>query len=120
MIINGKASGIIDINTDKTLKLNGTIKFVIQNGEIAKIGLVEYVLKFAAIFRNPVAMISPGIFADIVNMPEGKFDKIKEFFEQHVFVKWLVIILVCILAFVLCICWLLEDTTNIDILFLLG
>ena len=32
---------------------------------------------------------------------EGKFDKIKEFFEQHVFVKWLVIILVCILAFVL-------------------
>ena len=74
--ISGKASGIIDINTDKSLKLNGNIKFKIADGTIEKIGLVEYVLKFAAIFRNPVAMISPGVFADIVNMPEGKFDKI--------------------------------------------
>ena len=74
--ISGKASGFININTDKSLKLNGNIKFKIADGTIEKIGLVEYVLKFAAIFRNPVAMISPGIFADIVNMPEGKFDKI--------------------------------------------
>ena len=74
--INGKASGIIDINTDKTLKLNGTIKFVIQNGEIAKIGLVEYAMKVASLFRNPVVMITPSVISDLVDIPEGKFDYI--------------------------------------------
>ena len=74
--INGKASGIIDINTDKTLKLNGTIKFVIQNGVIAKIGLVEYAMKVASLFRNPVVMITPSVISDLVDVPEGKFDYI--------------------------------------------
>ena len=74
--IKGKASGIIDINTNETLKLNGTIKFVIQNGEIAKIGLVEYAMKVAALFRNPVVMITPSVISDLVDVPEGKFDTI--------------------------------------------
>ena len=74
--ITGKASGFISINTDDTLKLNGSIKFKIENGTIEKIGLVEYILKFAALFRNPLTMISPAIFSDVINIPEGKFDKI--------------------------------------------
>ena len=74
--ISGKASGILDLSTDKSMKLSGTIKFRILDGTIEKIGLVEYVLKFAALFRNPVTMISPGMFADILNIPEGNFDKI--------------------------------------------
>ena len=74
--IKGKASGIVDINTDKTLKLNGSIKFVIQNGEIAKIGLVEYAMKVASLFRNPVVMITPTVISDLVDVPEGKFDTI--------------------------------------------
>jgi hypothetical protein len=74
--INGKASGIIDINTDKTLKLNGTIKFVINNGVIAKIGLVEYAMKIAALFRNPIVMVTPSVVSDLVDVPEGKFDRI--------------------------------------------
>ena len=36
----------------------------------------EYALKFAALFRNPLAMISPSSFMDLVNIPEGRFDKI--------------------------------------------
>ncbi len=74
--ISGKASGLIALNTDDSLKLNGSIKFVVKNGTIQKIGLVEYILKFAALFRNPLAMISPTIFSDMVNIPEGNFDKI--------------------------------------------
>ncbi len=74
--ISGKASGIIKLNTDDSLKLNGSIKFAIKDGTIQKIGLVEYVLKFAALFRNPFAMISPGVFTDLVNIPDGNFDKI--------------------------------------------
>lgn len=74
--INGKASGILDLNTDKSLKLNGTVKFVIQNGEIAKIGLVEYAMKAAALFRNPIVMITPSVISDLVDIPEGKFDYI--------------------------------------------
>ena len=74
--ISGKASGIIDLNTDDSLKLNGIIKFVVNNGTIQKVGLVEYVLKFAALFRNPIAMISPSTISDMVNIPEGNFDKI--------------------------------------------
>lgn len=74
--ISGKASGIIDFNTDASLALNGKIKFAVNNGTIGKIGLIEYVLKFAALFRNPIAMISPSAIMDIVNIPEGNFDTI--------------------------------------------
>lgn len=74
--ISGKASGLIELNTDDSMKLNGSIKFAIKNGTIQKIGLVEYVLKFTALFRNPLAMISPATFMDLVNVPEGKFEKI--------------------------------------------
>lgn len=74
--ITGKASGIISLNTDDSLKLNGSIKFMVKNGTIQKVGLVEYILKFAALFRNPLAMISPSTFSDLVNVPEGNFDLI--------------------------------------------
>ena len=74
--ISGKASGLIALNTDDSLKLNGTIKFIVKDGTIQKIGLIEYVLKFAAIFRNPVAMISPATLSDMVSIPEGNFDNI--------------------------------------------
>ncbi len=74
--ISGKASGLIELNTDDSLKLNGLIKFAVVDGTIQKIGLVEYVLKFASLFRNPLAMISPSTFGDLVNIPEGNFDKI--------------------------------------------
>ena len=74
--ITGKASGFLDITTDDSAKLSGTIKFIVKDGTIGKIGLVEYVLKCASILRNTVTMISPAIFADIINVPEGKFEKI--------------------------------------------
>ncbi len=75
--ITGKASGLIELNTDKTMKMNGSIKFLVNEGTIGKIGLVEYVLKIASVFRNPIAMVSPAAIMDIVNIPEGKFDKIQ-------------------------------------------
>ena len=74
--ISGKASGIISINTDDSLKLNGFIKFSVKDGTIGKVGLIEYVLKFASLFRNPLASISPSTITDLVNIPEGNFDKI--------------------------------------------
>jgi len=74
--ISGKASGIISLNTDAALKLNGDMKFIIKDGQIQKVGLVEYVLKFATLFRNPIATISPSVFSDMVNIPEGNFEKI--------------------------------------------
>ncbi len=74
--ISGKASGLIELNSDASMKLNGSIKFLVNNGTIGKIGLVEYLMKVASIFRNPVVMISPATIMDIVNIPEGKFDKI--------------------------------------------
>lgn len=74
--INGKASGIIDLNTDDSLKLNGKIVFKVNNGVIGKVGLVEYIMKVAALFRNPLTMISPTVISDLVNIPEGRFDKI--------------------------------------------
>ena len=74
--IIGKAAGFMDLYTDESMKLNGTINFDIANGTIEKIGLVEYVLRCASIFRNTVTMINPAIFADIVNVPKGNFDKI--------------------------------------------
>ncbi|UKI41327.1 MAG: hypothetical protein L6V95_15050 [Candidatus Melainabacteria bacterium] len=75
--IAGKASGLIELYTDESLRLNGTIKFLVKNGQIQKIGLVEYVMKLAALFRNPIVMISPSTFSDLVNIPEGNFDRIQ-------------------------------------------
>lgn len=74
--IAGLASGIINLNTDKDLKLNGDIKFIVKDGTIGKIGLVEYILKIASLFRNPIVMINPTTIMDIVSIPEGKFEKI--------------------------------------------
>lgn len=74
--ISGKAKGFIELNTDDSLKLNGNIKFDIQNGTIQKVGLVQYALNFATLFRNPMAMISPSTIIDLVNIPDGNFDKI--------------------------------------------
>ncbi|MCM1009714.1 MAG: AsmA-like C-terminal region-containing protein [Fusobacterium sp.] len=74
--ISGKASGLIELTSDASMKLNGSIKFLVNNGTIGKIGLVEYLMKVASIFRNPVVMISPTTIMDLVNIPEGKFDRI--------------------------------------------
>ena len=74
--ITGKASGIIDLTADKDFKLDGMMKFSINNGTIQKVGLVEYALNFVSLFRNPMAMISPSTLFDLVNIPEGRFDKI--------------------------------------------
>jgi len=74
--ISGKASALLEIYTDKNMKLNGKIQFAINNGSIAKLGLVQYILNMAAIFRNPVVMISPSTLMDIVNVPDGTFKKI--------------------------------------------
>ena len=79
--ISGKAKGFIDFNTDASLKLNGSMKFNISDGIIQKVGMVEYILKFAALFRNPLTMISPSVFSDLVNVPDGKFDNIDGKFE---------------------------------------
>lgn len=75
--ITGAASGLIELYGDETLKLNGDIKFLVNEGTIGKIGLVEYVMKIASVFRNPIVMISPATIMDIVSIPEGKFDKIE-------------------------------------------
>lgn len=74
--ISGKAKGLIELNADKSLKLNGDIKFKINNGTIGQIGYVEYILKVASLFRNPLAMISPSTVVDLVNIPDGNFDEI--------------------------------------------
>lgn len=74
--ISGKARGLIEINTDETLKLNGDIKFDIKDGTIEKVGYVEYLLKAASLFRNPLAMISPSTLSDLVTIPNGKFESI--------------------------------------------
>lgn len=74
--ISGKARGLVEINTDETMKLNGDIKFDIQNGTIEKVGYVEYLLKAASLFRNPLAMISPTTIGDLVTIPDGSFEKI--------------------------------------------
>ena len=75
--ISGKAKGLIDISADKSLKLNGDIKFEIKDGTIEQVGYVEYILKVASLFRNPLAMVSPSTVMDLVNIPEGRFDIIK-------------------------------------------
>lgn len=74
--ISGKASGFMDLTTDDSMKLNGSIKFKISDGQIEKMGLVEYVLKCASLFRNAISMINPAILSDIVRVPEGNFEKI--------------------------------------------
>lgn len=74
--ISGKARGLIELNTDDTFKLNGRIRFDVKDGTIQKVGLVQYALNFASLFRNPMAMISPSTLFDIVNIPDGEFDVI--------------------------------------------
>lgn len=74
--ISGKARGFLALETDNSFKLNGRIKFDIQNGAIAKVGLVEYLLNVVSIFRNPLAMITPATVMDVVNIPKGEFTKI--------------------------------------------
>ncbi len=74
--ITGKASGFMDLTTDDSMKLNGTIKFKISDGTIEKMGLVEYVLICASLFRNAISMINPATLSDIVRVPEGDFEKI--------------------------------------------
>lgn len=74
--INGKASGLMELETDDSLKLNGRIQFRVYEGIIPKIGLVEYTMKVAALFRNPLTMITPSIVSDLVSVPEGKFEQI--------------------------------------------
>ncbi len=74
--ISGKARGLIEIYTDETLKLNGDIKFEIKDGTIEKVGYVEYLLKAASLFRNPLAMISPTTIGDLVTIPNGEFESI--------------------------------------------
>ena len=75
--ITGAAYGLMELNGDSTLKLNGNIRFLINDGTIGKIGLVEYLMKIASVFRNPIVMVSPATIMDIVSIPEGKFDKIE-------------------------------------------
>ena len=75
--ITGKAKGLIELTADSSLKLNGNIKFYVENGTIEQVGYVEYILKIASLFRNPLAMISPSTVIDLVNIPEGRFDEIK-------------------------------------------
>lgn len=74
--ISGKASGFLDLTTDDSMRLSGSIKFIVKDGTIEKIGLVEYVLKCASLLRNTVTMLNPATFADIVRVPEGNYDKI--------------------------------------------
>ncbi|MCR5260260.1 MAG: hypothetical protein K6C94_00295 [Candidatus Gastranaerophilales bacterium] len=74
--ITGKASALMIFSTDSSAKLNGKIKFSVKDGSITKLGLVQYVLNMAAIFRNPIVMISPSTLVDLVNIPDGTFNQI--------------------------------------------
>ena len=74
--ITGKASASMDFNTNSGMKLNGNIKFEILDGSITKLGLVQYLLNMASVFRNPLAMISPSTLVDLVNVPDGSFNRI--------------------------------------------
>lgn len=88
--ISGKASGFINLNTDSSFKLNGKINFSIKDGQIPKIGLVEYLIRFTSVFRNPIVAISPTIFSDIIKVPEGEFKSINgEINIENNFVKLL-------------------------------
>lgn len=74
--IDGKASALLEFFTDEKMKLNGKIQFSIDDGSITKLGLVQYILNMASIFRNPIAMVSPSTLIDLVNVPDGTFKKI--------------------------------------------
>ena len=74
--ISGKAKGLIELSADSSLKLNGDIKFNVKDGTIGQVGYVEYILKVASLFRNPLAMISPSMIMDLVTVPDGRFDEI--------------------------------------------
>ena len=74
--ITGHAKALIELNSDESMKLNGKIKFEVTDGSIAKLGLVQYVLNMASVFRNPLAMVSPASFIDIVDIPDGAFKNI--------------------------------------------
>lgn len=74
--ISGKASALLEFNTDNSAKLNGKIQFAVNNGSISKLGLVQYALNAASLFRNPLAMISPSTLFDLINIPDGTFNKI--------------------------------------------
>lgn len=75
--ISGKAKGFLNLTADEKLRLNGDIKFRVNNGTIGQVGYVEYILKVASLFRNPLAMISPSLLTDLVSIPDGKFDDIQ-------------------------------------------
>src|SRR5574344_110563 len=79
--ISGKAAALMEFYTDDSMKLNGSIKFIVQDGTISKLGVIEYILKVAALFRNPLVMISPSTFVDLVNVPEGIFKSIIGFID---------------------------------------
>ena len=91
--ISGFANGLIELSGDSSLKMNGDVKFSINEGTIGKIGLVEYLMKIASVFRNPIVMISPATIMDIISIPEGRFDKIqgelkiKDNVVQNIFIK---------------------------------
>jgi len=74
--ISGKASALLEFYTDNSAKLNGKIQFAVNDGSISKLGLVQYVLNAASLFRNPLVMISPSTLFDLVNVPDGNFNKI--------------------------------------------
>ena len=50
-ILNQIAAKFLDLTTDKTLKLNGDIKFNVKDGTIGQVGYVEYILKVACLLR---------------------------------------------------------------------
>src|SRR5574344_505328 len=79
--ISGKAAALMEFYTDDSMKLNGSIKFIVEDGTISKLGIIEYILKVAALFRNPIVMISPSTFVDLVNVPEGIFKNIIGFID---------------------------------------
>lgn len=74
--ISGRARGYINLHTDSSLKLNGSMGFEIKDGTIGTVGFLQYVLNMASIFRNPLAMLSPTTIWDLINIPEGNFNKI--------------------------------------------
>ena len=61
----------------RELRLIGRKLGVPAPATLKKQALVEYILKVASLFRNPLAMISPSTVVDLVNIPEGRFDEIK-------------------------------------------
>ncbi len=73
--ITGKASALLELDTDDKFKLNGLIRFTVKDGGITKLGLIQYILNAAALFRNPT-LISPSTLFDLVNVPEGTFKSI--------------------------------------------